>query len=121
MSVLFAATYPERASKLILCGGYGRRRDLPDNFEELIRKRVELWGTGAIIKRVAPSLSANADAVALFAKFERLSASPGALKSSMLLNAQIDVSSILPTVRVPTLVLHRQKDIVVPVDLVDRT
>jgi pimeloyl-ACP methyl ester carboxylesterase len=35
----------------------------------------------------------------------------------MLLNAQIDVSSILPTVRVPTLVLHRQKDIVIPVEL----
>src|SRR6202521_4735992 len=39
MSVLFAATYPERVSKLILCGGYGRRRDLPDNFEELMQER----------------------------------------------------------------------------------
>ena len=117
MSVLFAATYPERVSKLILCGGYGRRRDLPDNFEELMQERVKLWGTGAMMKRVAPSVAANADAVAQFAKFERLSASPGAVKSFMLLNAQIDVSSILPTVRVPTLVLHRQKDIVVPLDL----
>ena len=116
MSVLFAATYPEQVSKLILCGGYGRR-SLPDNFEELISKRVKLWGTGATMKRVAPSLAANADAVAQFAKFERLSASPGALKSCQLLNARIDVSSILPTVRVPTLVLHRQKDVVVPVDL----
>jgi class 3 adenylate cyclase len=70
-----------------------------------------------MMKRVAPSVAANADAVAQFAKFERLSASPGAVKSFMLLNAQIDVSSILPTVRVPTLVLHRQKDIVVPLDL----
>jgi class 3 adenylate cyclase len=117
MSVLFAATYPERVSKLILFGGYGSRRDLLDNLEEWISKRVKLWGTGATITRVAPSLSANADAVAQFAKFERLSASPGALKSSMLLNARIDVSSILPTVRVPTLVLHRQKDVVVPLDL----
>jgi pimeloyl-ACP methyl ester carboxylesterase len=117
MSVLFAATYPERVSKLILFGGYGRRRDLPDNFEELVRERVKLWGTGAMMKRVAPSLAANADAVAQFAKFERLSASPGAVKSFVLLNAEIDVSSILPTVRVPTLVLHRQKDIVIPVDL----
>jgi pimeloyl-ACP methyl ester carboxylesterase len=117
MSVLFAATYPERVSKLILFGGYGRRRDLPDNFEELVRERVKLWGTGAMMKRVAPSLAANADAVAQFAKFERLSASPGAVKSFVLLNAEIDVSSIVPTVRVPTLVLHRQKDIVIPVDL----
>ena len=69
------------------------------------------------MKRVTPSLAANADAVAQFAKFERLSASPGALRSSQLLNARIDVSSILPTVHVPTLVLHRQKDGVVPVDL----
>ena len=117
MSVLFAATYPERVSKLILFGGYGRRQDLLDNLEEWISKRVKLWGTGATMKRVAPSLAANADALAQFAKFERLAASPGALKSSQLLNARIDVSSILPTVRVPTLVLHRQKDVVIPVDL----
>jgi pimeloyl-ACP methyl ester carboxylesterase len=117
MSVLFAATYPERVSKLILFGGYGRRQDLPDNFEDLVRERVKLWGTGAMMKRVVPSLAANADAVAQFAKFERLSASPGAVKSFALLNAAIDVSSILPTVRVPTLVLHRQKDVVIPVDL----
>jgi pimeloyl-ACP methyl ester carboxylesterase len=116
MSVLFAATYRKRVSKLILFGGYGRR-DLPDDFDQVISKRVKLWGTGATMKRVAPSLAANADAVAQFAKFERLSASPGALRSSQLLNARIDVSSILPTVRVPTLVLHRQKDVVIPVDL----
>jgi pimeloyl-ACP methyl ester carboxylesterase len=116
MSVLFAATYRERVAKLILCGGYGRR-DLPDDFEEVIAKRVQLWGTGATMKRVTPSLAANADAVDQFAKFERLSASPGALKASQLLNAHIDVSSILPTVHVPTLVLHRQKDGVVPVEL----
>jgi class 3 adenylate cyclase len=100
----------------MVCGGYGRR-DLPDDFEELISERVRLWGTGATMMRVAPSLAANADAVAQFAKFERLAASPGALKSSQLLNARIDVSSILPTVRVPTLVLHRQKDDVIPVHL----
>jgi hypothetical protein len=69
-----------------------------------------------MMKRVPPSLAANAVVVAQFAKFERLSASPGAVKSFVLLNAEIDVSSIVPTVRVPTLVLHRQKDIVIPVD-----
>src|SRR5271169_3189153 len=51
MSVLFAATYPERVSKLILFGGYGSRRDLLDNLEEWISKRVKLWGTGATITR----------------------------------------------------------------------
>ena len=61
--------------------------------------------------------SQDPDAVAQFGKFERLSASPGAVKSFALLNAQIDVSAILPTVRVPTLVLHRRDDAMVPVEL----
>jgi pimeloyl-ACP methyl ester carboxylesterase len=114
MSALFAATYPERVSRLILFGGYVTRRDVI--LEELLDQRVKLWGTGAMIKRVAPSLAANPDAVAQFAKFERLSASPGAVKSFTVLNSQIDVSSILPAVRVPTLVLHRRGDVQVPIE-----
>jgi pimeloyl-ACP methyl ester carboxylesterase len=115
MSALFAATYPERVSRLILFGGYVTRRDVI--LEELLEQRVKLWGTGAMIKRVAPSLAANPDAVAQFAKFERLSASPGAVKSFTVLNSQIDVGSILPAIRVPTLVLHRQGDVQVPIEL----
>lgn len=115
MSALFAATYPERVSRLILFGGYVTRRDVI--LEELLEQRMKLWGTGAMIKRVAPSLAADPNAVAQFAKFERLSASPGAVKSFTVLNSQIDVSSILPAVRVPTLVLHRQGDVQVPVEL----
>jgi pimeloyl-ACP methyl ester carboxylesterase len=115
MSALFAATYPDRVSRLILFGGYVTRRDVI--LEELLEQRVKLWGTGAMIKRVAPSLAAKPDAVAQFAKFERLSASPGAVKSFTVLNSQIDVSSILPAVRVPTLVLHRQGDVQVPIEL----
>jgi pimeloyl-ACP methyl ester carboxylesterase len=115
MSALFAATYPERVSRLILFGGYVTRPDVI--LEELLEQRVKLWGTGAMIKRVAPSLAANPDAVAQFAKFERLSASPGAVKSFTVLNSQIDVSSILPAIRVPTLVLHRRGDVQVPIEL----
>jgi pimeloyl-ACP methyl ester carboxylesterase len=113
MSALFAATYPDRVSRLILFGGYVSRRGL--NIAELVEQRVKLWGTGAMLRRVAPSLTADPAAVAQFAKFERLSASPGAVKSFTVLNAQIDVSSILPAVRVPTLVLHNQGDLQVPV------
>jgi class 3 adenylate cyclase len=117
MSALFAATYPERVSRLILFGGYVNRRDLSGTIEERVLQRAKLWGTGAMIKTVAPSLATDPDAVARFGKFERLSASPGAVKSFVRLNALIDVSSILPTVRVPTLVLHRQGDVQVPVEL----
>jgi class 3 adenylate cyclase len=114
MSALFAATYPERVSRLILFGGYVTRRDV--NLAEVVAQRMKFWGTGAMLKRIAPSLAADPAAVAQFAKFERLSASPGAVKSFTLLNFQIDVSSILPAVRVPTLVLHNQGDVQVPVE-----
>jgi class 3 adenylate cyclase len=111
---LFAATYPERVSRLILFGGYVTRRDL--NIAEVLEQRIKFWGTGAMLKRVAPSLTTDPAAVAQFAKFERLSASPGAVKAFTMLNAQIDVSFILPAVRVPTLVLHNQGDLMVPVE-----
>ena len=114
MSALFAATYPERVSRLILFGGYVKRSDM--NITEIVEQRVKVWGTGAMLKRIAPSLAADPAAVAQFAKFERLSASPGAVKSFTMLNWQIDVSSILPAVRVPTLVLHRQGDLQIPVE-----
>ena len=63
-----------------------------------------------------PSRAENQEAVNQFAKFERLSASPGAYKAIVLLNMLIDVRAILPTVRVPTLVLHRRNDALVPVE-----
>jgi pimeloyl-ACP methyl ester carboxylesterase/class 3 adenylate cyclase len=116
MSVLFAATYPERVSHIILFGGFARFADYAGDIEERIRQRVKHWGTGAGISAIMPSLAANPDAVAVFAKFERLSASPGAVRAVMQMNALIDVRSILPSVRVPTLVLHRQNDALVPVE-----
>jgi class 3 adenylate cyclase len=115
MSILFAATYPERISKLILFGGYAQRSDLTGDFEGIIQQRMKLWGTGAIIMRASPSQATNPDAVAQLAKFERLSATPGGYKNIVLLNAKIDVSSIVSSVRVPTLVLHRENDVMIPV------
>jgi class 3 adenylate cyclase len=117
MSAMFAASYPERVSQLVLFGGFARYADLygSANPEQIILDRMKFWGTGGMIKGVITSKAANPDAVAQFAKFERLSASPGAYKAIQLLNLQIDVRSILPTVRVPTLVLHRATDGLVPV------
>jgi class 3 adenylate cyclase len=112
MSVLFAATYPDRVSHLVLFGGFARAADrMPaDVWEERLMERIKRWGNGEIMKTAAPSQAANPDAIAQFAKFERLSSSPGAFKTILTLNRQIDVTSILTTVRVPTLVLHRQTD-----------
>jgi pimeloyl-ACP methyl ester carboxylesterase len=116
MSILFAATYPERVSRIILFGGFARSADPAGDIEERISRRVKHWGAGSSISALMPSLAANPDAVALFGKLERLSASPGAVRAVMQMNALIDVRSILPSVRVPTLVLHRQNDALVRVE-----
>jgi class 3 adenylate cyclase/pimeloyl-ACP methyl ester carboxylesterase len=120
MSVLFAATYPERISHLILYGGFARFTNTTDYelmfSEEAILKAAEYWGTGAFIKRLAPSRAKDPAAVSQFAKFERLSASPGAYKATVQQNALIDVRRILPNVRVPTLILHSRKDALISVE-----
>jgi class 3 adenylate cyclase len=113
MSALFAATHPDRVSQVILFGGYPKAYAT----EELIEERMKTWGTGEMIKRVISDQAGNPEAVALFAKFQRLSASPGTYKAYLMLNTLIDVRPILPSVRVPTLVLHRRTDALVPVEL----
>ena len=118
MSALFAATYPELVSHLVLCGGFIRSADRasPAELEERIARIASGWGRGVMIYTVSPSQAANPEAVIQVGKFERLSASPGAVKAIMLLNTLIDVGPILPSVRVPTLVLHRRTDLQVPVE-----
>ena len=110
-----------KGRQLVLFGGFALASALvPNDLEERIAglvKRVKLWGTGNMIKTVMASQAANQDAVGQFAKLERLSASPGAIKEILLLNGQIDVRAILPTVQAPTLVLHRRTDAQVPVEL----
>src|SRR6266481_59431 len=113
MSALFAATHPDRVSHLILFGGYPKAYAT----EEMILERMKAWGTGEMIKRVIADQAGNPEAVAQFAKFQRLSASPGTYKAYLLLNTLIDVRPILQSVRVPTLVLHRRTDALVPVEL----
>jgi class 3 adenylate cyclase len=118
MSIMFAATYPERVSQLILYSGFASSPALKlENYEEIVSGRAKAWGTGMLINLINPSQAHNPDAVSRFAKFERLSASPGAYKSFTLLNASIDVRSILSAVRVPTLVLHRRTDTLIPVEI----
>jgi class 3 adenylate cyclase/pimeloyl-ACP methyl ester carboxylesterase len=117
MGALFAATYPERVSQLIFFAGFAAASMLSSDMEERIAQRVKLWGTGEMIKMVWPSQAHSQDAKIQLAKFQRLSASPGAIKAISLLNAQIDVRPILTAIQVPTLVLHRRGDAQVRVEL----
>jgi pimeloyl-ACP methyl ester carboxylesterase len=117
MSVLFAATYPERVVQLVLFGGFALAANfLANDLEARVARVVKAWGTGEIMKSVIPSQAENQNAVSQFAKFERLSASPGGVRAIALLNAQIDTRPILPSVQVPTLVLHRRADARVPIE-----
>ena len=122
MSALFAATYPERVSHLILFGGFSRSADLrpkgltPTQLEDRLAHRVKNWGNGDMLKAVLPSYAREPNAMAMLARMERLCSTPGGIKTILLLNALIDVTSVLPIVQVTTLVLHRVSDIVVPVE-----
>jgi pimeloyl-ACP methyl ester carboxylesterase len=119
MSILFAATYPERVSHLILIGCFSRSADrFPDEaWEVRLEQIVKHWGVGQLIKRVAPSEAGKPAAVAQFGRWERLASSPGALRMLLQLNRQIDVTTIPPTLQVPTLILHSKADVQVPVEL----
>lgn len=123
MSVLFATTYPERVSQLVLFGGLARIMDLmppnlpPEVVQERLAAVVRGWGNGQFLGRVFASDFGNPEALARIAKFEKLASSPGALKSYILSNRRIDINPILSSVRTPCLVLHRATDAQVPVIL----
>ncbi|MDP2373590.1 adenylate/guanylate cyclase domain-containing protein [Reyranella sp.] len=119
MSALFSATYPERVSHLILYGGMARFTNCEDYhhmypLEQMLRS-VPYWGSGASIKAFAPSLAGNAEATKLWAKGERLIVSPSGYQGMLETNARIDVRAILPLLRVPTVVMHNEADLAVPV------
>ncbi|MBI5321760.1 adenylate/guanylate cyclase domain-containing protein [Bradyrhizobium sp.] len=116
LSVIFAASYPERVSHLIMFGCCASFAEVFPNPEERIDQRIKHWGTGALLSRAFPSLAGDPEMLERLAKLERLSATPSAHKTMMSLNLAIDVKAILPSVRVPTLVLHRRTDLLVPVD-----
>jgi pimeloyl-ACP methyl ester carboxylesterase len=116
MSVLFAATYPERVAQLVLFGSFAAASAFRSGDpEERIARIVKAWGTAEMMKTVIPSQTSQ-DAINQFAKLERLCASPGAVRTLAQLNATIDVGPILPAVQVPALVLHRNKDGRVPIE-----
>jgi pimeloyl-ACP methyl ester carboxylesterase len=119
MSILFAATYPDRAQALVLCGGMARSTAAPDYpyatpAEALIESGVELivphWGEGAVLEVAAPSQADNPEAKAWFARMERASVSPGMLAQLVQMFLDIDVRDVVPSVHVPALILHRRHD-----------
>jgi len=120
MSLMFAATYPQRVRALVLYGSYARGQSLDS--EDFLRDRIDainrLWGTGEYIgTRFAPTMAGDEGFRRWVARFERGSASPSAVIAITTMNSQIDARHLLPAVRVPALIIHRTGDIPVPVEL----
>lgn len=120
MSILFAATYPERSHALVMYGTYAKRAwsvDHPygwksEKWDKFFHNVENYWGTpsGIDLDIWAPSVAQDDYARQQVAKFMRLAASPGAVKAIMSMNREIDVREILPTVHTPTLIAHRVGD-----------
>ena len=122
MSVLFAATYPERSRALVLVGAFAKRLRSDDypwapSLEERLATIEEVerdWGAGLDITDYAPQ--EDPALLEWYSTCLRRSASPGAAAALLLMNSQIDTRHVLPTIRVPTLVLARTGDRDVTVD-----
>src|SRR5207302_4678776 len=68
------------------------------------------WGDGSRMLGLAPSASSNPRLREWFARLERLAASPGTAAKLMMMNGEVDVRAVLPSITVPTLVVHRAQD-----------
>jgi DNA-binding winged helix-turn-helix (wHTH) protein/pimeloyl-ACP methyl ester carboxylesterase/class 3 adenylate cyclase len=124
MCSLFAATYPEKTTALVMIGTYAKRikdEDYPwgvsaedrEAFFELMKRD---WGKPVGIEERAPTLAKDEDFRNWWATYLRMGASPGAAVALTKMNAEIDVRNVLPTVRVPTLVIHREGDLCLKVE-----
>jgi class 3 adenylate cyclase/pimeloyl-ACP methyl ester carboxylesterase len=119
MSIVFAATYPERTSSLILYGSIARGSWAPDYpwggriddaFEEWLVKWRKDWGNPIGIDHWAPSAANDPRFREWWSRYLRLGASPSSIIALFRMNKTIDVRAVLPTIHVPTLVIHRIGD-----------
>jgi pimeloyl-ACP methyl ester carboxylesterase len=107
MSVLFAATHPERIRALVLFGSFAyslTRSWSPEKFQAYLNQFERNWGSGTYLQRMAPSKWSDEAFRRAWARYERQCASPSAIVALQQMNREIDVRHILPTIRVPTLV-----------------
>ena len=118
MCSLFAATYPEKTLALVMIGTYAKRirdADYPwgptaeqrEQFFELMRRQ---WGGPVGIEERAPSQAHDPKFRDWWAAYLRTGASPAAAVALTQMNAEIDVRNVLPSIRVPALVIHRTDD-----------
>ena len=123
MSILFAATYPERVSALILASasarwfpapGYPCGQGAQEMYDALRDIAAHRWGQGATIDWYLPSQAHSARARQLLGRFERMAVNPSAFLRLTQMIRDIDVRALLPAIHVPTLVIQRLGDRITP-------
>ena len=122
MAILLAAMHPSRVSSLVLYGSYARRTWAPDYpYPQTAEERaaytehlVTGWDWEADMRMRTPS--ADVAMQRWWARRMRAAATPGTIRALMNMNDSVDVRQVLPSVRVPTLVLHRVEDALFSVD-----
>jgi class 3 adenylate cyclase/pimeloyl-ACP methyl ester carboxylesterase len=113
-AALFAATHPSRTTALVVLDGYADAGGTPLVRDEVQAATVRMWGTGETQHVVNPDMPWNEEIRAGWARMERLAASPAARALMMPLMTELDVRAVLPTIRVPTLVVHHAEDAIIP-------
>ena len=116
MAALFAATYPDRVSSLVLANATARPAWAPDNpsgvppeiIDALVSSVDQAWGEGLTMAAVNPSIAGDDRAVQAWGRFLRLAASPAVAAAVIRMIFELDVRPVLPTIRVPTLVVSRR-------------
>lgn len=124
LCAVFAAAQPARVSALMLYGSFAAtvRQDdypwapTPDEREEEIQFIVEHWGTGGGAFMISPTAASDVTFQKWAAKWMRNAVTRDALIAAYEMLGRTDVRHVLPTIRVPTLILHRRDDVIVPFD-----
>src|SRR5690349_16906897 len=124
MSTLFAATYPERTAALIINGSYPSWLQRPyypwgvtnERRDKALATVEETWAEGTGMSAYAPSQLANPEVAAWWGRFKQVSASPRDGADLIRMNGLIDIGDVLPSIRVPTLIIHATGDKVAPIE-----
>ena len=112
-AAMFAATYPERTRALVLYGAFAEFSfwvPTPERYRAVEDYIDQAWGSGGILHALSPNLAEDPGYRAWWQRYERLAASPSAALTLMRMNSGIDIRDILPSIRTPTLIIHRTDD-----------
>ena len=120
LAAFFAAAHPDRVSHAVLFGGFARLTPDPPDYpfppferEEILammRESVEHWGEGTTLAILARSQLGTPDQP-WWGRFERAAMSPSSIGKLMAANLELDIREVLPLISVPTLVVHREHDL----------